>query len=209
MKKWNGLGLAPSLFFIMEKKKLILATNNNHKVEEINHFIGEKFELVTLNQIGFEGDIDETGATLAENSQLKAEFIFEKFGLDCLADDSGLEVFNLNMEPGVYSARYAGEKRNDIDNMNHLLKKMDNIVDRGAQFRTVITLIIEGKINQFEGIVKGQILKQPIGNQGFGYDPIFVPEGHQKTFAEMDLGEKNLLSHRKRELKKMNDFLSE
>ncbi len=193
----------------MQKKKLILATNNSHKVEEINHFIGEKFELITLNQIGFEGDIDETGTTLAENSQLKAEFIFGKFGVDCLADDSGLEVLTLNMEPGVYSARYAGEQRNDIENMNHLLNKMVDIDDRDAQFRTVITLIIDGKINQFEGIVKGKILKQPIGNQGFGYDPIFVPEGHQKTFAEMDLTEKNLLSHRTRALKKMNDFLGE
>lgn len=203
------MAFLPSLFFIMEKKKLILATNNKHKVEEITHFIGEKFELVTLNQVGFEGDIEETGTTLAENSQLKAEFIFEKYGLDCLADDSGLEVLALNWEPGVYSARYAGEQRNDIDNMNHLLNKMVDIVDRSAQFRTVITLIIDGEINQFEGIVNGEILKQPIGNQGFGYDPVFIPEGHKKTFAQMDLSEKNLLSHRTRALQKMTDFLKE
>jgi XTP/dITP diphosphohydrolase len=192
----------------MDKLKLILATNNAHKVEEICHFIGNDFELLTLEQIGFEGDIDKTGTTLAENSQLKAEYIYEKYQQNCLADDSGLEVPSLNYEPGVYSARYAGPQRIHDENMNLLLQKLDGKTDRSARFRTVITLIFESKINQFEGIVNGKIITQKIGNQGFGYDPIFVPDGHENTFAEMTLDQKNGLSHRTKAIKKMVDFLA-
>jgi XTP/dITP diphosphohydrolase len=191
----------------MGKIKLILATNNNHKVEEIAHFIGEKFDLVTLNEIGFEGDIEETGTTISENSLIKAQFIHEKYGLNCLADDSGLEVEALDMAPGVYSARYAGEPRNDQANTNLLLKNLVNSVNRKAQFRTVITLIFDGQINQFEGIVSGKIIPEPIGNQGFGYDPVFIPDGYDRTFAQMSLNEKNNLSHRTRALQKMVNFL--
>lgn len=191
----------------MEKIKLILATNNSHKVEEIQHFLGDKFELLTLDQVGFEGDIDETGTTLSENSLLKAEYIYQKYQQNCLADDSGLEVFSLNNEPGVYSARYAGHQRSHEDNMNLLLENLANKTDRSAQFRTVITLIIDGKINQFEGIVKGKIILEKLGNQGFGYDPIFVPDGYERTFAEMTLNEKSSLSHRTRAIQKMIEFL--
>jgi XTP/dITP diphosphohydrolase len=191
----------------MEKLKLVLATNNAHKVEEISHFIGKKFDLVTLDQIGFEGDIEETGNTLAENSQLKAEYIYEKYKQNCLADDSGLEVPSLNFEPGVYSARYAGSQRCHDDNMNLLLKNLEGKTDRTARFRTVITLIFEGKINQFEGIVNGKIISQKTGDQGFGYDPIFVPDGYNRSFAEMTLDEKNGLSHRTKAIQKMVEFL--
>lgn len=192
----------------MKKIKLILATNNSHKVEEIQHFLGDKFELLTLNQIGFEGDIDETGTTLSENSQIKAEFIYQKYQQNCLADDSGLEVFSINNEPGVYSARYAGKHRSHEDNMNLLLENLVDKADPSAQFRTVITLIIDGKINQFEGIVKGKIISEKRGNQGFGYDPIFVPDGYERTFAEMTLDEKSSLSHRTRAIQKMIEFLA-
>jgi XTP/dITP diphosphohydrolase len=191
----------------MEKIKLILATNNLHKVEEIESCIGDKFDILTLDQLGFQGDIEETGNTLEENSLLKASFIWEKYKVNCLADDSGLEVASLNGAPGVISARYAGAQRNHDDNMNLLLDNLVEKQDQSAQFRTVITLIIDGKINQFEGIVKGQIINEKRGKQGFGYDPIFVPVGFNITFAEMTLGEKNNLSHRSRALQKMIEYI--
>ncbi len=192
----------------MEKLKLILATNNPHKVEEILHFVGNDFEIITLNQIGFEGDIEENGHTIAENSKIKAEYIFKKYKMNCLADDSGLEVESLYNEPGVYSARYAGPQRNNDDNMDLLLENLKGKKNRSAQFKTVITLIANGTLSQFEGIVKGEIINEKIGELGFGYDPIFVPNGYNKTFAEMELGEKNNISHRTQALKKMSDFLN-
>lgn len=188
------------------KTQLILASNNPHKVEEIQHYIGNKFEIITLDQMGFFGDIDEKGTTLSANSLIKAQYIYQLFGGNCIADDSGLEVFALNMEPGVYSARYAGSQRNHDDNMNFLLENLVEKLDRAAQFRTVITLILDGKVSQFEGVVKGNIIPEKIGSQGFGYDPIFMPEGYNCTFAEMTLYEKNKLSHRTRALQKMVDF---
>jgi XTP/dITP diphosphohydrolase len=191
----------------MKKQKLVLASNNSHKVEEILSCIGDRFEIVTLNQIGFEGDIDETGSTLEENSLLKAKFIWDMFQLNCLADDSGLEVKALNNEPGVYSARYAGKHGQHEANMNLLLDNLKTATDRSAQFRTVLTLILDGKISQFEGIVAGRIIDEKRGSQGFGYDPIFVPEGFQTTFAEMTLKEKNQLSHRSRAIQKMIEFM--
>jgi XTP/dITP diphosphohydrolase len=187
---------------------LILATNNVHKVEEINHFVGDKFDLITLQQVGFEGDIHETGSTLAENSLIKAQYIWDTYHKNCMADDSGLEVFSLNNEPGVISARYAGEQRSHEDNMNLLLYNLKEKSDRSAQFRTVITLIIDGKINQFEGIIRGEIIHEKRGSQGFGYDPIFLPEGYVHTFAEMNLEEKTGLSHRTRAIEKMVDYLA-
>lgn len=189
-----------------EKPQLILASNNVHKVEEIQHFIGDKFEIVTLDDLGFKGEIDEAGTTLSENSLIKAQYVHQLYGKNCIADDSGLEVFSLNMEPGVYSARYAGSQRNHDDNMNLLLQNLAKKKDRTAQFRTVITLILDGKISQFEGVVKGEIISEKVGNQGFGYDPIFIPEGYNRTFAEMTLDEKNNLSHRTRALQKMVEF---
>jgi XTP/dITP diphosphohydrolase len=192
----------------MGKQKLILASNNIHKMEEIKHFIGNQFEILTLDQIGFEGDIEESGSTLSENSMIKAQYIFDKYQQNCLADDSGLEVLSLNNEPGVYSARYGGPQRNHEDNMNLLLKKLEGKTDQSAQFRTVITLIFEGKINQFEGVVKGKIINKKKGEQGFGYDPIFVPDGYDRTFAQMSLTEKNGLSHRTKAIEKMIEYLS-
>ncbi len=191
----------------MKKIKLVLATNNTHKVEEILNCIGDKFEILTLQDVGFEGDIDETGRTLEENSLIKASYIFEKYKMNCLADDSGLEVDVLGGAPGVYSARYAGTHGNHDANMDLLLKNLENQNNRKAQFRTVITLILEGKSNQFEGIIKGKIISEKLGNQGFGYDPIFVPEGFDRTFAQMSLSEKNNLSHRSRAINKMIEYL--
>ncbi len=184
-----------------------MATNNAHKVEEIEYLLGDKFEILSLNQIGFEGDIEETGTTLEENSMLKAQYIFEKYGQNCISDDSGLEVSALNNAPGVYSARYAGPQRNHGDNMDLLLKNLENVTNRAACFRTIITLIFEGNVHQFEGEVTGEIIGKKRGSQGFGYDPIFVPTDHQQTFAEMDLNEKNGLSHRAKAIQKMVDFL--
>lgn len=191
----------------MTKLKLILATNNTHKVEEIKHFLANKFEIVTLDEMGFEGDIEENGATLEENSLIKAQFIYEKYQQNCLADDSGLEVNALNKQPGVHSARYAGPQRSHADNMDLLLKNLKDKTDRSAQFRTVISLIFEGKLHQFEGEITGKIISEKRGNQGFGYDPIFIPEGHNVTFAEMSLEQKNGLSHRTRAIQKMAQFL--
>jgi XTP/dITP diphosphohydrolase len=184
-------------------QKLILASNNAHKVEEIKSFIGDKFEILTLEQIGFEGDIDENGSTLEENSQIKAQYIWDKYKVNCMADDSGLEVHSLNGAPGVYSARYAGTHGNHEANMELLLENLKGKTDRTAQFRTIITVILDGEISKFEGIVKGEIIHEKWGNQGFGYDPIFVPDGFDRTFAEMNLLEKNSLSHRSRALQKM------
>jgi XTP/dITP diphosphohydrolase len=195
-------------YYSMEKIKLVLATNNAHKVEEIQHFIGDKFELLTLNQIGFKGEIDETGLTLEENSLIKANYIWEKYKINCLADDSGLEVAILGNEPGVYSARYAGPQRSHEDNMNLLLNKLENIQNRTAQFRTVITLVIDGNFSQFEGIIQGAICLEKRGMNGFGYDPIFIPENAVRTFGEMHLMEKNTLSHRARAIQKMADYLN-
>jgi XTP/dITP diphosphohydrolase len=191
----------------MQKIKLVLATNNSHKVEEILNCIGDKFEILTLKDIGFEGDIDETGLTLEENSLLKANFIFDKYKVNCLADDSGLEVNALDGAPGVYSARYSGTHGDHEANMDLLLKNLLNQKDRSAQFRTVITLILEGKPTQFAGFIKGKIISERLGNQGFGYDPIFVPEGFESTFAQMTLIEKNNLSHRSRAINKMVEYL--
>lgn len=191
----------------MQKIKLILATNNLHKVEEIKSCIGDRFDLLTLDQLGFEGDIDEIGDTLEENSLLKATFIRDKYKANCLADDSGLEVTALNGSPGVISARYAGVQRSHDDNMNLLLENLADKFDRSAQFRTVITLIIDGSVKQFEGIVKGQIIQEKRGTQGFGYDPIFIPEGFDVTFAQISLTEKNNLSHRSLALQKMTKYI--
>ncbi len=186
---------------------LCLATNNTHKVEEMQALLGENFELMTLSQIGCFEDIPETADTFDGNSRQKAVFVKEKFGFDCIADDSGLEIDALNGEPGVFSARYAGEHGNHEKNIEKVLGQLLDIDQRGAQFRCVITLILEGKINQFEGIVRGTITREKSGSKGFGYDPIFIPEGYQKTFAEMTMEEKNPISHRGIAIDKMLEFL--
>ncbi len=187
--------------------KLCLATNNAHKVEELQALLGEKFQLQTLNEIGCFDDIPETADTFEGNSLQKAMYVWERFKIDCIADDSGLEVDALNGEPGVFSARYAGEHGNHENNMIKLLKNLEGIENRAAQFRCVITLIINGVANPFEGIIRGKIIHQKRGLQGFGYDPLFVPDGYERTFAEMSIEEKNPISHRGLAVAKMIAFL--
>lgn len=189
--------------------KLVFATGNVNKAEEIRSMLPEGTELLTLKDLDLTEDIPETSPTLEGNAILKANYIVEHFGLDCFADDTGLELLSLNNEPGVYSARYAGEQRNSEDNMDLLLKNLQGKEDRSAQFRTVIALHLEGQMHTFEGIVTGKIIEEKRGEKGFGYDPIFVPDGYTTTFAEMSMDEKNKISHRGRAFKKMFDFLNE
>jgi len=187
--------------------KLVFATNKQHKIYEVRNMLGENFELVSLDDIGCTEEIAETSKTLEGNASQKAHYIYDNYGLNCFADDTGLEVEALGMAPGVYSARYAGPQRNSIDNMNRLLAELDKIKNRKARFRTVISLIINGNEMLFEGIVDGEILHQPIGQLGFGYDPIFRPEGFSTSFAEMDLVLKNSISHRGRAFEKLIHYL--
>lgn len=176
--------------------KICFATHNVHKVRELKSLLPKHIELISLDELGQKEEIPETGSTLDENSELKARFIWEHYQLDCIADDSGLEVEALDGAPGVYSARYAGSPKSDQANMEKLLKAMEGISNRAAAFRTVITFLKGGKSLQFEGMVKGTITQAPRGSQGFGYDPVFIPNGYDKTFAEMSSDEKNKLSHR-------------
>lgn len=187
--------------------KLCLATNNAHKVEELQALLGEKFQLQTLNEIGCFDDIPETANTFEGNSLQKAMYIWERFQIDCIADDSGLEVDALNGEPGVFSARYAGEHGNHSKNIDKLLETLKGVENREAQFRSVITLLINGESQFFEGIVRGKIKQESHGEKGFGYDPIFIPEGYDRTFAEMTMKEKNPISHRGIAVAKMIEFL--
>jgi XTP/dITP diphosphohydrolase len=187
--------------------KLVFASHNQNKVNEIKSLLQETFDIVSLTDIGFLEEIPEIGLTLDENSQIKARTIYEKTGFFCFADDTGLEIEALNFEPGVYSARYAGEEKNDSENLQKVLTKLNGIPNRNARFRTVITLIIEHKEYCFEGIVEGKIILEKRGDYGFGYDPIFVPENESKTFAEMQMEEKNKFSHRARAFQKMIHFL--
>jgi XTP/dITP diphosphohydrolase len=189
------------------KTKLCFATNNAHKLEEIQAILGDSFELLSLKDVGCSEELPETGNTLEANSLQKAQYLYDHYQVNCFADDSGLEVHALGGEPGVYSARYAGEQRSHADNNTLLLNNLQDKTDRTAQFRAVITLIQNGVVNQFEGVVKGQIVKDYKGTGGFGYDPIFVPEGYDRTFAEMDLVEKTKISHRGRSFEKLVAFL--
>lgn len=186
---------------------LCFATHNEDKVKEVRAILGEAFNLVGLNDIGCAEELREDKVTLEGNSLQKAEYVFRKFSTSCFADDTGLEVEALNSEPGVYSARYAGEQRSAEDNMNLLLRNLNNKVNRKAKFRTVITLMTPEGIRQFEGEVKGVILDEKRGTQGFGYDPIFLPDGFSKTLAEMSLEEKSAISHRARAFKKLVAYL--
>ena len=187
--------------------KLCLATNNAHKVEELQALLGERFQLQTLKEIGCFDEIPETTNTFDGNSLQKAMYVWERFRINCIADDSGLEVDALDGEPGVFSARYAGEHGNHEKNMTKLLQNLRGIEHRSAQFRSVITLIINGVANNFEGIIRGKITNEQRGSQGFGYDPIFVPDGYDRTFAEMSMEEKNPISHRGLAVAQMIDFL--
>jgi XTP/dITP diphosphohydrolase len=186
--------------------KLCFATNNQHKLQEIQSLLGGRFELLTLEDIGCTEEIPETSDTIAGNSLQKAQYIWEKYGINGFADDTGLEVFALNGEPGVVSARYAGPQRSAADNMALLEQKLQGHTDRSARFVTVITLVREGQYHHFEGVVSGKIISEQRGSHGFGYDPVFVPDGQNQTLAEMTLAEKSLLSHRARAFDKLCQF---
>lgn len=193
-----------------EKRRLILATHNEHKTQEIRDLIISEdlpYEVVSLHEIGDDLEIEETGETLMENSQLKAETCHRRHHTDCFADDTGLEVTSLGGRPGVYSARYAGPACRPADNIRKLLHELDGVEDRSAVFKTVITLILDDKVHTFEGQVRGAITEQPRGEDGFGYDPIFQPEGYDCTFAQMSEEEKNHISHRGRAVEALMCFL--
>ena len=189
------------------KKKLVVATNNAHKLEEIAAILGNEMELLSLKDIQCFADIPETADTLEGNARQKAMYIYENYGMDCFADDTGLEVEALNGAPGVYSARYAGDGHDSEANMQKLLHELQGKKNRKAQFRTAICLIQEGKEYLFEGVVKGEIIGEKRGGAGFGYDPIFVPEGYEQTFAELGNDIKNTISHRARAVEKLCSFL--
>jgi XTP/dITP diphosphohydrolase len=191
----------------MSEKRLVFATNNSHKLKEIKEILEGKYDIVSLKDIGFSGDIPETGETLHDNASQKAHYIHDIYKTDCFADDTGLEVDALNGEPGVYSARYAGENCSYSDNVRKLLNQMEGKTLRSARFKTVISLILDGKEYFFEGVVEGKIVENPKGDSGFGYDPVFMPEGYDKTFAQMPPGLKNKISHRGKAVKKLAEFL--
>lgn len=190
-------------------RRLIFATNNKHKLHEVRELLGNKIEIVSLAEIGLEGDIPETADTLDGNALQKARWVWERTGEDCFADDTGLEVEALGGAPGVYSARYAGEHCSFDDNINKLLKALDGTDNRKADFRTVVCLIEKGKERYFEGRVDGKILTERYGDEGFGYDPIFMPERFAVSFAEMPLEVKNMISHRGRAIAKLAEYLSQ
>lgn len=187
--------------------KLVFATNNEHKLREVQAILGGNFEILSLNDIGCTEDIPETADTLEGNASLKAHYVYERYGYSCFADDTGLEVEALDMAPGVYSARFAGPQRSSADNMQKLLSDMDKIKNRKARFRTVISYISDGNEQLFEGIVDGAILNTPQGSQGFGYDPVFKPDGYQQSFAQMDADLKNEISHRGRAVARFVEYL--
>lgn len=188
---------------------LYLATQNKHKVEELSSLLQDHFTVRDLSTLALTEEIPETGATLTENSLQKARYIAEKFQVSCLADDSGLEVEALGGEPGVYSARYAGEPKDDQANLQLLLQNLRGNANRRARFVTVLTYFAAGSYHSFEGEIQGSIVESPRGTQGFGYDPVFQPEKEHRTFAEMTLSEKNQIAHRARALEKFKNFLDE
>lgn len=187
------------------KQKIVFATNNAHKLEEVAAILGDGFEVLSLREIGCDTDIPETSDTFAGNAMQKASFVKEHYGYDCFADDSGLEVDILDGAPGVYSARYSGG--GSEANMDKLLFNLTGKSERGAQFRTVVVLLIGKESHLFEGIVRGTIIEERRGEGGFGYDPIFVPEGYEQTFAELGSEVKNSISHRAKAVKQLAEYL--
>ena len=183
--------------------KLVFATNNKHKLNELKNLLDGSFDLMTLNEIGCFEEIEETATTLEGNAKIKTDHVKQNYGFDCFADDTGLEVEALNGEPGVYSARYAGENASFDDNVQKMLKAMHGLENRKARFRSVISLILNGKQLFFEGVCEGQIEESCVGEKGFGYDPIFKPMGYNQTFAEMDIETKGRISHRGLAVKKL------
>lgn len=190
------------------KYKLVFATNNAHKLSEVRELVKETVDILSLTDIGCHEDIEETGDTLEQNALIKARYIKEKYGYDCFGDDTGLEVDALDGAPGVYSARYAGGDHDSKANMKKLLAELDGMSDRKAHFRTVIALIFKGEEYLFEGRVDGSIITEERGDAGFGYDPIFQPDGYVETFAELGLSVKNDISHRARAIKRLCEFLN-
>jgi len=198
-------------------KKIVFVTNNRHKIQEIGALLNtcgnemeEKYEILSLSDIGCDADIPETADTFSGNALQKAEYVKTHYDYDCFADDSGLEVRALGMEPGVHSARYAADEGYDHDseaNMDKLLSRMERIKNREAQFRTVIVLILDGQVYEFEGVCKGTIATERLGTDGFGYDPIFIPEGHEESFAQMSMEAKNEISHRGKAVRQLVEFL--
>ena len=192
----------------MMKRKLVFATNNAHKLEEVAAILGDQVELLSLNDISCQTDIPETAETLEGNALLKTYYNKKNYHLNCFADDTGLEVEALNGAPGVYSARYAGGEGHDAQaNMLKLLHELEGKENRKAQFRTAISLILDGKEYLFEGVIKGEIIKEKRGDSGFGYDPVFMPEGYDRTFAELGNDIKNQISHRALAVQKLCEFL--
>lgn len=191
-----------------KRNRLVFATNNQHKLKEIREILSGKFEVLGLKDIGFFDDIEESGTTLNENASIKSRTIHNKYNIDVFADDTGLEVEILDNRPGVYSARYAGEDGNSEANIKKLLEELEGKENRKARFRTVISLIINNKECLFEGIVYGSISRSKHGQEGFGYDPIFFPQGYKKSFAQMTSEEKNIISHRAKAMEKLIDFLN-
>ncbi len=187
--------------------KLVFATHNNNKLVEVKKLVPGNIELLSLNDINCNEEIPETSDTIEGNAKQKAEFIFQKYQVTCFADDTGLEVEALNNEPGVKSARYAGEQKNSDDNMDKLLKELNGKTNRSARFKTVIALCINNKTLLFEGIINGSIIHEKKGNKGFGYDPLFIPDGYNKTFAQLPLSVKNKISHRAIAMEKLIQYL--
>lgn len=189
-------------------RELVFATNNQHKTQEVRNLLLNEYKVLNLNDIGCTTDIPETADTFAGNATLKSRFVADNYQMDCFGDDSGLEIEALNQEPGIFSARYSGVK-DDQENLKLVLRKMEGQSNRKARFRTVISLIKGGEVFLFEGIVNGTIRETPVGEKGFGYDPIFQPEGYDRTFAEMSMEQKNQISHRALAMNKLITFLKE
>jgi XTP/dITP diphosphohydrolase len=189
--------------------QLVFATNNPHKIKEVTHILGDTLTILSLKDIHCLEELPETQPTIPENAIQKAQFVYEKYGFSCFSEDTGLEIDALNGEPGVHTAYYAGAQRSANDNMQLVLSKLGATKNRKARFRTVIALVFDQKILTFEGIVEGRIAQAPRGTMGFGYDPIFIPKGYRRTFAEMQDSEKNGMSHRSRAVAKLVNFLKE
>jgi XTP/dITP diphosphohydrolase len=188
--------------------KIVFATNNKNKLRELQQILGDKFELLSLADINCFEEIPETSPTIEENSLEKAEYVHKKYKTDCFADDTGLEIEALDGRPGVYSARYAGEDKNMEKNIEKILSELEKKDNRNARFKTVVSLILNGETHQFEWIINGKIIKEKTGESGFGYDPVFMPDGYDITFAEMDAALKNKISHRGIAVQKLVDFLN-
>lgn len=188
--------------------KIVFATNNLNKLKEIKSLVPQKIEIISLSEIDCNEDIPETGDTLEANAFQKANYVKNKYGYDCFADDTGLEVHALNGKPGVYSARYAGPERNAEANMSKILSELDGNNERNAHFRTAIALILNGEKHLFEGTVEGLISKVKLGEEGFGYDPIFIPKNETRSFAQMTMHEKGKISHRGKAVRKLTDYLN-